>query len=159
MGEKCWPRIGVGAVVIRGREILLVKRKYPPFKGKWSIPGGHLKPGETVFQAALRELLEETSVRGRALGIVDIHELVMEGGGGVERHYLLVDVLVEYTGGSVEAGSDAEDAKWFAIEEALGADVTPSTRKLLEKLVRIDPDDLELMATTVTRCRGEASCS
>ena len=153
-----WPRIGVGAIVLRGDSILLVKRKYPPFQGYWSIPGGHLKPGETVFEGCLRELEEETGIRGRALGILDIHELIMLGENGVERHYLLVDVLVEYLEGEARASSDALEAKWFKLEEALGLELTPSTRKLLEKISRIDLDEALLMAPTLTKCRGEKDC-
>ena len=153
MNEHCWPRIGVGAVVLDGNRIVLVKRRYPPFENKWSIPGGHLKPGETIVEAGLRELREETSIEGRALGIIDVHELIMTGGERrVDRHYLLVDILVEPITKNPQPGSDALEASWFTLQEALQLDLTPSSRKLIEKIARQPIEDLLVFSTTITKC-------
>lgn len=159
MASNTWPRIGVGAIVFRGTKILLVKRMYPPFQGLWSIPGGHLKPGETIYDAARRELLEETGIEAKPLGIADIHELIITSeDGSVERHYILIDVLLEYQGGEPRPASDALDARFIELREALEKlPLTPSSRKLLERIAANGAK--VILRTTRTICRTEEACS
>ncbi|NOZ30825.1 MAG: NUDIX domain-containing protein, partial [Crenarchaeota archaeon] len=71
------PLVGVGALVIRDGKILLVKRKYPPGKGRWSIPGGHVEVNESILEAARRELLEETGIEGDPLGVVNVDDAII----------------------------------------------------------------------------------
>ncbi|MEM3838631.1 MAG: NUDIX hydrolase [Fervidicoccaceae archaeon] len=132
------PYIGVGAVVFdsRGR-ILLVRRGYPPQKGKWAIPGGHLEFGETIFEGARRELLEETGLEGEPKCIVNLDELIVrDSNGNVKKHFVLIDVLFDSIWGSLRAGSDAVEARFFDIEEIKeSAEVSFSTRTFLRKLL------------------------
>ncbi|BEP17409.1 NUDIX hydrolase [Pyrofollis japonicus] len=135
------PVVGVGALVVRNcggseLEILLVKRKYKPFAGMWSIPGGHVEPGEPLLDAAKRELLEETGIEAEPLGIIHVHEVVAEGSKGVT-HYVLIDVLMGYRGGEPRAGSDALEARFVPYSEALSLELTPSARAFLEKLLEL----------------------
>ena len=131
------PILGVGALVTREKngslEILLVKRRYRPFENHWSIPGGHVEPGEPLFEAARRELLEETGVNAEPIGIIHVHELVAEGHNGLT-HYVLIDVLMRYSGGEPRAASDALEARFVPYYEALKLRLTPSARQFLEKL-------------------------
>ncbi|ABM81248.1 NUDIX hydrolase [Hyperthermus butylicus] len=130
--------LGVGAIVVRrgsaGLEVLLVRRKYDPFRGYWSFPGGHVEPGEPLLEAAARELLEETGIRARPLGVIHIHELVAEGPDGRRHHYVIIDVVFEYEGGEPRASSDAEDAAFVPLVEALKLRLTPGARLVLQKL-------------------------
>ncbi|MEM0198434.1 MAG: NUDIX hydrolase [Fervidicoccaceae archaeon] len=132
------PYIGVGAVVFdsRGR-ILLVRRGYPPQKGKWAIPGGHLELGETIFEGARRELLEETGLEGEPKCIVNLDELIVrDSNGNVKKHFVLIDVLFDSIWGSLRAGSDAVEARFFDIEEIKeSTEVSFSTRTFLRKLL------------------------
>lgn len=131
------PVLGVGALVIRDKddylEILLVKRRYNPFKGMWSIPGGHVEPGEPILEAARRELTEETGIDAEPIGIIHVHELVTEGHNGLT-HYVLIDVLMKYRGGEPRAGSDALDAKFVRYEDVFELELTPSARQFLNRL-------------------------
>jgi len=131
------PVLGVGALVTRGSgddlEVLLVKRRYSPFRGMWSIPGGHVEPGETILEAARRELMEETGIDAEPIGIIHVHELVAEGPRGLT-HYVLIDVLMGYRGGEPRAGSDALDARFVRYRDVFGLELTPSARQFLEKL-------------------------
>ncbi len=131
------PHIGVGAIVLEDNSILLVKRKYPPRPGFWSVPGGHVKLGERIEDAAVRELEEETGLRGRPLGVVNLDELVVyDETGRVKYHYILVDVLVDVLGGELRPGSDAEDARFFKLEEAYNMNnIVDSVRGLIGKIL------------------------
>lgn len=154
------PAIGVGALVLRRTrndimEVLLVKRKYPPFPGYWSIPGGHVEAGETIFEAAMRELYEETRIEAKPIGIVDVHELILREN-GLKRHYVIVDVLMEYLRGEPVAGSDAIETGFHSLPEALSMKVTPATRKLLLKIVKgqlIMPFQPTITICTPTGCK------
>ena len=128
------PVVGVGALVFRGGRILLVKRGNEPKAGQWSIPGGVVRLGESILDAAVRELEEETGVSGRPVGVVNVDEVVIRDGDKVKYHYLLVTVLVEYLGGEPRPMSDAVDAGFYTIREALKMNLTDSVRGLLEKI-------------------------
>jgi 8-oxo-dGTP diphosphatase len=129
------PKVGVGALVLQNGKILLVRRKYPPSKGRWSIPGGHVELGESVLETAARELEEETGIKGRALGIVNVDDFIArDNHGRIKYHYVLVTVLLEAVGGRLAPGSDAVDAGYFTLEEAKKLDLTVSTRGLIEKI-------------------------
>lgn len=131
-----YPQVGVGAIVIEGDNILLVKRANEPGRNKWSVPGGHLKLGESIYSAALRELKEETGIDGEAVGIINIDEYV-EYDGKIRYHYVLIDVLVKnhIPLCNAEPGEDAIEVGVFQLSRALDLDLTRSTRSLIEKLL------------------------
>ncbi len=139
------PEVGIGALVLYGDRVLLVRRSNPPGAGKWSIPGGHLELGEGIYAAALRELEEEAGVLGEPLGIVGVSELIeRDGRGAILYHYVLVDVLVEPRTPPEEARarSDAADLAIVDLRSALSMDLTNSARALLE---RVASGDLRLI--------------
>src|SRR5688500_6257844 len=88
------PRVGVGAVVLRGDRVLLVKRGGQPSAGKWSLPGGLVDLGETTQEATRREVFEECGLRVRLAGVAGVVDrVVRDGDGRVRYHYVLVDYL------------------------------------------------------------------
>ncbi len=113
------PTIGVGVVVLRAREALLVRRSRPPKQGQWSLPGGLQELGETVFETACREVLEETGVAVRALGLIDVIDLIERDpdDGAVHYHYTLVDVAASWQSGDAKAGTDAADVAWADVDD------------------------------------------
>lgn len=129
------PRVGVGAVVIRDGRILLVRRGTHPGKGLWAVPGGLVKPGETLQHAAEREILEETGIVIRAGDPFYTFDLIQRApDGALEFHYVIVDLRADYVSGEVTPGDDADDARWVAEEELESMPVTPTTRKLLRTM-------------------------
>jgi 8-oxo-dGTP diphosphatase len=132
------PHVGVGALVIENGKVLMVKRKYPPRQGYWSIPGGHVELGERIEDAAARELYEETGVKAVPRGIVNLDELIVyDDRGVVKYHYVLIDVLLDRKEGDPRPGSDALEVAWMdIIEAARRNDVTASTRGLMEKIIK-----------------------
>lgn len=108
------PILGVGGLLFKGERVLLIKRGAPPAKGRWSIPGGKVRHGETVERAVEREMLEETGLRVRARELVTVYERLPRH--GEDGHYVVLDYLCEAAAGEVRAGDDAEAAEWFELE-------------------------------------------
>jgi len=133
------PEVGVGSLVVKDGKILLVRRANPPGAGLWSVPGGHLKLGESIYQAAIRELEEETGITGRPVGIANIDEYVeYDEKDKVVYHYVLIDVLIEPDKPieEVRPATDVLEVGVFGLKEALNLKLTRSTRSLVEKLVK-----------------------
>ena len=112
------PVVGVGAVVLWNGRVLLVRRGQEPLKGEWSLPGGALELGETLEEGIVREVLEESGLSVRPVGIVEVFDKIVhdEESGRIRYHYVLVDflcVLADDTAGdALRCGSDAQDACW-----------------------------------------------
>jgi len=133
------PLIGVGAIILEGDRVVLVKRAHAPLEGKWSIPGGVLEVGELVREAAIREAREETGLiveTGDLLGVYD--RVLRSPDGRVQYHYVLVDFLCRSVGGQLKAAGDAAEARWFTRQELpplkLAEDTQEVIRKGFEKL-------------------------
>jgi 8-oxo-dGTP diphosphatase len=129
------PIVGVGAVVIDGTKVLLVRRGQEPLKGEWSLPGGALELGETLQQGVAREVLEETGLIVVPTGIVEVLDRITQdpASGQVRYHYVLVDFVCRVTGGSLLGASDAEEAQWVEREELHEFRLLPVTLAVIEK--------------------------
>lgn len=112
------PITGVGVVVFRGDAVLLIRRGKPPRAHQWSLPGGAQELGETVFDAARREVLEETGVEIAVEGLIDVVDLIdrTADGGRVVYHYTLIEVRASWRSGRPVAGDDALDAAWIGLD-------------------------------------------
>jgi 8-oxo-dGTP diphosphatase len=129
-----YPRVGVGAVVIRDGQILMVKRAREPNKGKWSVPGGLIELGETVYEAAAREVFEECSVKIEIIRVLDtVDNIVRDENGRVQYHYTIIDLLGRYISGEAVAQSDAAECRWVALKEIARLDITPLLRDVLQR--------------------------
>jgi 8-oxo-dGTP diphosphatase len=110
------PIVGVGAVVVDQDRVLLVQRGHEPLKGKWSLPGGKLELGESLTQAVVREVQEETGLDVEAIELVElidrIHTESGPSGDRVRYHYVIADYLCRVVGGQLQAGSDAAAVRW-----------------------------------------------
>jgi 8-oxo-dGTP diphosphatase len=107
------PIVGVGAVIVDEGKVLLVKRKYEPLKGQWSLPGGMVEIGETLETALTREMLEETGLRVDVGPVIEVFDRIMrDEDRRVRYHFVLLDYLCWPSDGSLQAGSDVEEAIW-----------------------------------------------
>ena len=107
------PMVGVGVVVWRGPQFLLIRRGKPPRAGSWSLPGGMQELGETVRETAAREIREETGLEIEVSDLIDVFDTITrDEAGRVRLQYTLVDFTAEWRGGDAVAGSDAAGVKW-----------------------------------------------
>jgi 8-oxo-dGTP diphosphatase len=129
------PIVGVGAVVIDGTKVLLVRRGNEPLKGEWSLPGGALEVGETLQQGVVREVLEETGLTVTPAGVVEILDRIVrdEESERVRYHYVLIDFVCRVIGGSPLVGSDADEVRWVDRAALDEYQVAPVTVRVIEK--------------------------
>jgi len=128
------PLVGVGAIIIEGDRVLLVKRAHPPLQAQWSIPGGVLEVGELVREAAVREALEETGLEiepGELLGVYD--RILRDPEKRVQYHYVLIDFLCRPVGGELRAASDAAEARWFMRAELPELKLAADTQDVIRR--------------------------
>jgi mutator protein MutT len=128
------PVVGVGAVVLDGSRVLLIKRGHAPLKGQWSLPGGGVEIGETLEQAIAREVLEETGLTVDVGPMVEVLDRISrDADGRVEHHFVLVDFVCRPGGGILRGASDAEDAAWVALADLPRYEVAPVTISVIQK--------------------------
>lgn len=132
-----FPRVAVGALVVRDQQVLLVRRGKAPARGLWAIPGGSVRLGESLRHAAEREILEETGLTIRAgEPVLTFESIRRDDHGRVRFHYVIVDLAAEYVAGAVRPADDATDARWFSWADiASEPDVVPKTRELIQRLL------------------------
>lgn len=128
------PVAGVGGVVVRDGAVLLVKRAAEPLRGRWSLPGGVVELGETLEEAVVRELKEETHLTVRVLGLVEAFDRITRDSEGRTRyHYVLLDFLCEALDLNPVAGSDVDAVAWVRPEEFAAYELGPHAQRVCEK--------------------------
>ena len=115
MPTRSRPALTVDAVWIRGGRVLLVQRRWPPYRGRWALPGGFVEAGESVQAAVARELREETGLSARAVALVGVYS---EPGRDPRRSTVSVAFEMRGRGGRPMAGDDAAEAQWVPLETA-----------------------------------------
>ena len=130
-----YPRVAVGAVVFKQNRILLARRGQAPSLDNWAIPGGKVRLGESLQNAAEREIREETGLVVKAGDPVYTFDHVdLDDDGRIRYHYVIVDLLAEYVSGDIKPGDDVVDARWIAAAELARLKVSPKTLQLLKEL-------------------------
>jgi ADP-ribose pyrophosphatase len=131
------PVVGVGAVVVKDGQVLLVRRGNEPDRGRWSIPGGVVELGETLAQAAAREVREECRVEIEGGNVLSTFELIQrDEQGRVRYHYVLLDLAAHYRSGEAVAGTDAMEVRWVSEAEFEQLDIIPRLLPVLRKALR-----------------------
>lgn len=138
MVEPSGPKVGVGAVIWRAGEVLLVRRGKAPLAGQWSLPGGAQERGETLIEALLREVQEETGVSIVVLGLIDVVDAIFRDPSGETRHhYTLIDFSARWIAGEARAGSDAAQVGWFAPERLGRLALWSETQRIIDMSARL----------------------
>ena len=128
------PVAGVGAILLDGGRVLLVRRGSPPQQGLWSIPGGAVELGETLAEAVAREVREECGLAIRPLELIEIFErIIRDEAGEVAYHYVLMDYLCQLEGGTLCAGDDAAEAEWVPLDRLDDRTMTDGAPEVIRK--------------------------
>ncbi len=129
-------KVCVGALVWHGNRVLLVKRKNPPEKDLWALPGGKVRFGEPLKDAVEREVLEETALLVRAIRPIYTFEIFQgDTSHGRGEHFVIIDFLAQYRKGDIRAGDDAGEVLWASLETLSRIPLSKYTRKFfIDKL-------------------------
>jgi 8-oxo-dGTP diphosphatase len=128
------PIVGVGGVVFVGGRVLLIKRRFEPLAGRWSLPGGALEVGETLAEGLAREMKEETGLDVDVGPAVDVFDRITRDDEGRARfHYVLVDFLCSVRAGAPVAGSDVAEVALVETGDLSRYALTPKTIDVIER--------------------------
>lgn len=129
-----WPKAAVSAAIFRDRMVLLAERSKPPNAGVWSLPGGHVEAGETVREAALREVDEETGIRATLDGLLDVHDVIARHEDGQLRaHYVLTIFYGHWLGGEPVAASDCRTARFVPLDALTEYPLTVNAERFIRR--------------------------
>jgi len=129
-----WPRPAASAIIFRGNTVLIVERGKGALPGTWSLPGGHIEPGEKARDAAAREVEEETGLKVTLEGLVDVHDGIFRDGEGTLRaHYVLAVFWGRCEQGTPAAATDARDARFVPVSEVDSYRMTPGAQAIIRR--------------------------
>lgn len=129
------PRLGVSVLCRRSDDVLLVRRGKAPYLGFWSLPGGLVEFGETMREAARRELLEETGILAELEPEpAEVFDLIVRNDAGeTERHFVLAMFRGLYLSGDLRAGDDAAEAVFLSLARIGELELTPGTAERIRR--------------------------
>lgn len=130
------PVVGVGGVVVRDGRVLLIRRGKEPLYGRWVVPGGTVELGETLEEALVREMAEETCLRVEPVEVLTVFDRIQREGERVVYHYVIVDFLCRWRSGEARAASDALEVAWASAEELAGYDLPPKALEVVKDAFR-----------------------
>src|SRR6202521_266705 len=115
------PHLAVSAAIIRDGKVLIVRRARPPARGLFTLPGGGVEAGETLHEAIIREVREETALDIEPLGLAGHREVITrDHAGKVERHFVILSFAARWILGDVVLNEELAEAHWLAPAELEG---------------------------------------
>ena len=141
MGSREYPDrpvVGIGAVIVQDGLVLLVKRRYAPLAGEWSLPGGGVEVGETLDACVVREMREETGLDVEVGPVIEVFDRIThDADGRVQYHYVLVDYLCWPIGGELAAASDVADVAWVGPPDIPRYGITAKASAVIERALAL----------------------
>lgn len=119
------PYLAVSAAVFRDGRVLIVRRARPPAHGLYTLPGGGVELGETLEQAVVREIREETALEIEPVALVGFRQAIArDAAGRVERHFVILPFAARFIGGKISLNEELAAADWLAPEAIAGLKTT-----------------------------------
>ena len=128
-----YPKAVTGTFIVDNDKVLLIKfdDTKGSWSGKWTVPGGKVEFGESIYDALKREAKEETGLDVETVELISVDEGIVKD----EKHFIFLNYLCKVIGGEVKAGSDAVDIKWFSKDELDKIELNhPSVKRTLKKM-------------------------
>ena len=133
------PIVGVGAVIVEDGKVVIVKRRYEPLAGRWSLPGGALELGETLETAVAREMREETGLDVEVGPVIEVFDrIILDAERRVRYHFVLVDYLCWPVGGQLQAGSDVDEAILVDPASLDAYDLTVKAQAVIDRALELE---------------------
>jgi 8-oxo-dGTP diphosphatase len=126
------PSVGVGGVVVRDGSVLLIRRGKEPLHGRWVVPGGTVELGETLEEALVREMEEETGLVVEPIEVLTVFDRIQRAGDRVVYHYVIVDFLCRWRSGEAKAASDALEVAWARPDDLKHFDLPPKALEVVQ---------------------------
>ncbi len=131
-----YPIASVGVVIVKDGKVLLAQRGKDPARGRWTIPGGAIEVGETLHEAAKREIMEECNIEVAIGSLYKSYDsIVRDAAGRIRFHYVILDVLGTQVAGEVRAGGDVTDVRWVGTDDLGTIDVLPTVAELVRDVL------------------------
>jgi 8-oxo-dGTP diphosphatase len=135
------PYVGIGGIIVHEGRVVLVKRRFEPLAGQWSIPGGAVETGETLEACLLREMAEETGFVIEVGPVVEVLDRIThDDDGRVLYHFVLIDYLCWPVGGELRAGSDVAEAVLAEPSELAQYQLTEKALSVIERALEMARD-------------------
>jgi len=132
------PFVGVGAVIVDGDRVVLVRRGSEPSRGEWSLPGGAVEVGETLEACVVREIREETGLRVTVGPIIEVFDRIAhDPDERVQYHYVLVDYLCWPAGGALQEGDDVDAVVWADVAQLNGYHVSDKATSVIARALEL----------------------
>jgi mutator protein MutT len=132
------PVVGVGAVIFQAGQVVLVRRRFEPLAGRWSLPGGAVELGETLEEATAREMREETGLVVQVGPVIEVFDRIMvDEEQRVRYHYVLVDYLCWPVGGTLTPGSDVDEVALVDPNDVAHYELTTKAKAVIERALEL----------------------
>jgi 8-oxo-dGTP diphosphatase len=132
------PFIGVGAVIVHDGKVVLIRRRFEPLAGRWSLPGGVVELGDTLEGSVIKEMEEETGLQVEVGPVIEVFDRITpDADGRIQYHFVLVDYLCWPIAGELRAGSDVDDAALVAPGDLASFALTPKAMSVIERALQL----------------------
>ena len=136
VADETHPTPAVGAVILQRGRIVLIRRAAGAYAGRWAVPGGRQRFGESMVDAVRRETREETGLEV-AVGRIAWTGDIIDEATSPRYHFTVVDFFATAVGGELRAGDDAADARWVPLAEVRDLPLTPTMYSLLDRIAGV----------------------
>lgn len=133
MTQTIRPVLAVSTAIFHDGKVLLARRGAKPSLGLWTLPGGRVEPGETLSDAAAREVMEEVGVTCAIIGVAGALDVIQrEPDGALKAHFVVVTHAAHWVAGEPTTGPEASEIGWFAPDALPAAETTPGLQPMID---------------------------